>query len=75
MAHFIDNWVWEPMDEQILACARDGRRFPSSTSYRWQAEALQEQGFINIEGIENNCMLATLTDKGRETAKKVLCGA
>lgn len=75
MAHVIDNWIWEPMDEQILACARDGVWFPGSTSYRWQAEALQKQGFINIEGIEEGRVLATLTDKGRKTAEKVLQGA
>ena len=72
MAIFVDGWIWEPIDTQILRCAAENVRFPSSRCYRWQAEFLEENGFIKIGEIDGDRMTASLTPKGEKTAKKVL---
>ena len=72
MAMFIDGWIWEPVDMQILSCAAENVKFPSKRCYRWQAELLEENGFIRIGEIDGDRMTAVLTIKGEKTAKKVL---
>ena len=75
MAWFIDGWVWEPVDMQILRGAMDGTKIPSSRIYRDQAEERRKRGFIQIDSDDGFRMTASLTLKGRETAKKVLGNA
>lgn len=75
MALFVNGWIWEPVDMQILRCATENVKFPSSRCYRWQAELLEENGFIQIGDIDDGRMTACLTPKGRETAKKLFGNA
>lgn len=71
MACFVEGWIWEPVDSQILRCALDGTRFPSRKSYLWQAEVLEREGFIMIGHIEGDRMSARLTSKGLKAAEKL----
>ncbi len=71
MAVFVDGWIWEPIDMQILQCAAENVKFPSSRCYRWQAEILEENGFIQIEEVDGGRMTAVLTPKGEKAAENL----
>ena len=72
MALFVNGWIWEPVDMQIMQCAMDEVQFPNSSMYRWQAESLQERNFIQIVSVTEKHIMARLTHKGRKTAEKIL---
>ena len=72
MALFVDGWIWEPVDMQIMQCAMDEVQFPNSSMYRWQVKSLQERNFIQIVSVTENHIMTRLTHKGRKTAEKIL---